>query len=242
MCCDLRTHVKVIAIICLIFTALGSLNLIGTVGLFISGQVTPQVNMIYGGSNTLALFIQVIVYAFWIGSEIMCLVGAIKNNKCLLIPFIICLSLTILACIGFAIFFILLGSQALDALTSIDHQFKNDEDFQNAAATFGSIFFFLMIVPLLIVLGLTIYFLVIVVKYYNEISSGVVSGQQDGMVLQPYTTSPAVQGGGVSMVYAQPGAQNISYPYQQQPATNMYAQPVQPYTYPANNPGMKNPA
>ena len=101
MCCNLRTHAMVIAIICLIFTGLGSLNLISTFAQFASGHATTSdVYTLYGGNITVALGVQIVIYVYWVVSEVLCLVGAIKNNKCLLIPFMICLVLSILACAG----------------------------------------------------------------------------------------------------------------------------------------------
>ena len=250
MCCNLRTHVIVISIILLIFTGLGSLRLIGTVSSFISSQVTPEANLIYGGSIGLALAVNILVYGVWFVAEILCLIGALKNNKCLLIPFIIVEGLQIVACIGFAIFFVFLANQSVDELTNINYgnQF-DDQDFERFAGSVGGIFFYFMIIPLLIALGLTIYFLTIAIKFYQELSSGVVGGRTDGVVLQPYTSHntsgvphgvPLQPGGGVSTVYVPPGTQNVTYAYQQQPPS--YAHTQQGYAYPTNNPGMKNPA
>ena len=187
MCCDLRTHVKVIAIICMIFTGLGFVQLIGIIGIFIIGPVPPEVNMNY---FSLAFSVQMLVFIFRGVSEIMCLVGAIKNNKCLLIPFIICSSLTVLACIGFLIL-ILSKSQAVIVLAYSPLGFGiSDNDFEKVGETSVSVLNFLVSVPFLITMGLTIYFLVIVLEHYKDLSSGTVSWQQEGMVITPNTNLP----------------------------------------------------
>ena len=232
MCCNLRTHAMVISIICLIFTGLGSLNLISTFAQFTSGSATSgDVYTLYGGNITIALGVQILIYVYWFVSEILCLVGAIKNNKCLLIPFMICLCLTILGCVGVTVKMIILGSESLWAQRA----------FGQPGVGIGGIIWFLMIIPIGIVLGLSIYFLVIIVKFYNELKSGVAAGQREGVVLQPYA-SPSVPPGGGKVVYTTPGAQNMSYPTQQYPP---HQQPNPTYSQPGYQPnthGIKNSA
>jgi len=226
MCCNLRTHVIVISIICLVFTGLGSLELIGSVTAVISAQVTREANLIYGGSNELALGIHILLFATWLVAEILCLIGALKNKKFFLIPFIIVQCLTIVAIVVFVTFFIIMA-----------HKTSADATHESYAA----IFFYILVIPLLVVLGLTIYFLTITIKFFQELSSGVVGGRTEGVVLQPYASPTQFQAGsGPSTVYVPSGAQNVTYAYQQQPPS--YAQIQQGYVYPANNPGMKHPA
>ena len=236
MCCNLQTHVKVIAIICLILTGLGALNLIGTFGTVLAGgQQSYDIGLIYGGNAALALAVQILIYSYWIIAEVCCLIGAIKNNKCLLIPFMISQVLTMIIIAGLGILFIFLGSATASALSS----HRSEYGYDNGAAAFGSFIFFIFLIPLLIALGLTIYFFTIVVKFYNELSRGITSGQRQGMVLQPYNAPQGVPpAGGVSTVYVPPGTQNVTYAYQQQPVANAY--PQQGYAYPPNNPGVKS--
>ena len=228
MCCNLRTHSMVISIICLIFTGLGSLNLISTFAQFASGRATSgDVYTLYGGNITIALGVQIIIYVYWFVSEILGLVGAIKNNKCLLVPFMISLCLTILGCVGVTILMIILGSQSLS-------------HFGPHGGGIGGIILFLIIIPISIVLGLSIYFLVIIVKFYNELESGLVAGQREGVVLQPYA-SPSVPPGGGQVIYATPGAQNMSYPTQQYPPQQQPPPTFSQLGYQPNTPGMISP-
>ena len=227
MCCNLRTHAMVIAIICLIFTGLGSLNLISTFAQFASGHATTSdVYTLYGGNITIALGVQILIYVYWVVSEVLCLVGAIKNNKCLLIPFMICLVLTILGCAGATILMIILGISKV-----------SDGD----ADGIGAIFWLLVIIPIGIVLGLSIYFLVIIVKFYNELASGLVDGHREGVVLQPYAP-PLVPPGGGQIVYATPGSQNMSYPTQQYPPQQQPPPTYSQLGYQPNTHGIKNSA
>ena len=99
---------------------------------------------------------------------------------------------------------------------------QNHENVQHVAGSLAAIYFFLLLVPLLIGIGISIYFLTIVVKYYKELSSGVIAGQREGIVLQPYSSQPMQPNTGVATVYVPPGSQ-------------VYQQP------PAYNPGMKQP-
>ena len=230
MCCPLRTHTKVISILCLIFTALGALNLISTIGAFLAGTTsTTDAKLFFNGDVNVSLAVQILIYVFCIVSEILCFVGAMKNNKCLLVPFIIQKSLTILALAAIAILFIFWGSVAGQALVET----TDDRDVRTVFGTLGAFMFFLLLIPIFIGIGISIYFLVIVVKYFQEISSGVVSGQSEGIVLQPYSSHPMAPNAGVATVYVPPGGQNPPYGYQQQPPA--YQQ------QPASNPGMKYP-
>ena len=213
MCCNLRTHVTVISILSLvILTGLNALNLMPII-----------IAIIKAGNAGLALTIQVAVFTVSIVAAVLCRVGVIKNNKCRLIPFMIYLCAIGLMCIGFGIFVIYSA-----AISTYSREWGN----------LGRNLFLLMLIPMFVGLALAIYFFVIVVKFYNELSSGIRSGNREGMVLQRYASPQGVPtAGGGSTVYAPYGAQNVSYAYQQLPATNIY--PQQGYGYPAQNPGLK---
>ena len=202
MCCNLRTHVIVISILSLILTILTILT-----GL----SIGPYYGFFWGLA---------IVVLLDLLSGTLCLIGALKNNKCLLIPFFIIEGLQIMACIGLTIPFVFLANQH----TRKKHTRKGNEEI-----------YYLFIIPLSIALGLRIYFLTIAIKFYQELSSGVVGGRVEGFVLQSYT-SPLQAEGGVSTVYVPPNAvyvpplcppnpQNVMYAYQQQPPS--YAQTQQ---------------
>ena len=66
----------------------------------------------------------------------------------------------------------------------------------------------------LIVLGLSIYFLVIIVKFYKEIASGHVDGFQQGVDLQPYVRLVSLEGGQALHAAPAHSSQDMS---QQQP-------------------------
>ena len=230
MCCNLRIHVIAIAIICLTLTGLGALNLISTITAFMAGGSSQDDSE--DGDAGLALGIQIVVFGLSIAAEIFCLVGALKNNKCLLIPFMIYLVLIVITCIGLAIWFIYVGALFYTVGTITGHPLGQ------ALGASGGIFALVLLIPVFIGLGLAIYFFVIVVKFYGELSSGIRSGEREGIVLQPYASPQGVPAtGGVSTVYVPHGAQNVSHAYQQQPATNVY--PQQGYGYPAQNPELK---
>ena len=165
MCCSNRTHVLVISIICLVLTVISTIWYgLTTVAAFIHGVHQRSLfSSIYGGYIGVALGVQTMIYVFWITSEILSIVGAVKNNKCLLVPFMVCLALQMLFFIGFAIFVFWLAYGP------------------------GLIYVLIYIIPLLVGLGISIYFLAITIKFHMELSSGRVHGVQPGMVLQPYT-------------------------------------------------------
>ena len=164
MCCTTRTHVIVLSKLCLVFTGISAIfNGRETISAFLSGNSTNQrISDIYAERLGLAAGIQAIIHVVWITSEILCIIGAAKYKRGFLIPFMICLSLQIVACIGFSV---LVG------------------------VIFGYIHFALAmiyIIPLVIALGVTIYILVIVINFYRELARGIVQGVHTGMMLQPH--------------------------------------------------------
>ena len=62
------------------------------------------------------------------------------------------------------------------------------QDTAQGVATLGGVGTLLMLIPVLIVLAFVIYFFAIVVKFYKQLSYGIRSGEQEGIVLQPYTS------------------------------------------------------
>ena len=165
MCCDLQTHVRVIAIVCIVLITAAT------------GAIGYQV--LYEGNRNALMGICVLfaVYVIHWFSYIICLVGAQKRNKCLLIPSIIVTSLHILLWIGLGILIIVLLPTAALLLDILSFGLFSQGD-RNEIATIGGVLFFLLIIPVLTGLGLSIYFLTVVGMFSNEISSGVVSGHQ----------------------------------------------------------------
>ena len=224
MCCNLQTHVRVIAIICITLTGLG-----GFLSLF--AAITPLVkgSQIYSG-YIVWIVVQIVITGVQLVSYILCLIGSNKRNKWLLIPFMILTSLHIPLCIILEIYII---PMFFEGLFGKHHP--------HGMGGLLAAFLFPLIIALLIAVGLSIYFLTIVIKFYNEISSGIISGEQQGMVLQSYNTpQTAQQGGGVAIVYVPPATQTVVYQYPQQPPSNPYTQ--QGYGYHPNNAGMQNPS
>ena len=205
MCWNLRIHAMVISIICLILTGLASLDFIITIGKLSSGHFTSnEVSTLLGGgvyspASVFLLVLQISISIYWIVSEVLCLAGAIKNNKCLLIPFMIGLCLPILGCVGLIILMIIYGF--LDA---------------HPHDPYGKIDLLVRMIPICIILGFSIYFLVIIVKFYKELASGIVDGQREGVVLQTFD-SPLAPPAGTQVVNASSELEKSSYPPQQYP-------------------------
>ena len=143
MCCNLQTHVKVIVIIEMI-------PMVYTLFLTIKGMFTEDyIRFLYTsplGALTAANVVCIV-------SAILGFVGAIKNNKCMLIPIMISKCLIILFCIGAGIF-------CVYAYSTNNHPHSM------------ALLWVIVILPgLLCVLGLEIYFLIIVLRFYKEISN-----------------------------------------------------------------------
>jgi hypothetical protein len=120
----------------------------------------------YGPLEGLTFGLHILAHVVLLVSGILGIIGALKNNKCLLIPFIIGEGLTILACVGTTNFFVFLANQRT----------KEGLEF----------LFYAFLIPVLIALGLSIYFLTISIKFYQELSSRVVDRRTEGFALQPY--------------------------------------------------------
>ena len=169
MCCNHRTHVIVISIVWLILTGLSALGfVVSTVGTFTIGSSNLK-DLNQNDLNYIHLIvgIQAVMHIFLITSGILSIVGAVKNKKCLLVPFMISMALQILVCIGGGIY-------ACVVL---------DKAGYNASAL-------IFIIPLLIGIGISVYFLTIPIILYNELSSGEVGEVRPGMVLRTYTSPP----------------------------------------------------
>jgi len=154
MCCSLQMHAIVISSICLLFT------------LFTSGYFAKEIIFFISHTNGLVAGLGVFILIsnlFAITSQILSIVGSSKNNKCLLIPFIISLILRLLEYIVVGIYM---------AYILIEQANYN----VNPRTVF---------LPLSIGFGITTYFLRVIVKFYDALSSR--SSLQPAMLLKPYT-------------------------------------------------------
>ena len=120
-------------------------------------------------------------------SGLLCLIGAVKRRKNLLIPHVIVIFLTVLGISVAAIFLLVSGSVlAAGGIAMMDNQ-------TGPTAWLGlgfGIFFLIVLIPILIALGLHIYYLVIVYKYYTELlNSGVPNSNTTAVMVLNTTTS-----------------------------------------------------
>ena len=134
---------------------------ISIISLIITGLAYWGLISTYVLYNNLTLTYVLCLY--WLVSGIMCLAGAIENKRFLLIPSMIGMCLIILICIPWlilTIYYWVLG-RSLEGMTP------------NLTAL-------LFLIYIVILLGPSIYFLGIVVKFYKELASETVAGQGDG--------------------------------------------------------------
>ena len=110
-------------------------------------------------------------YAAHLVSYILCLLGASKSNKCLLIPFMIVTALQVLLWLGIGIFIIYIG----------------------ATSSTLQIWIWLLLIPLIGALILSTHFLIIVARFYFEIAHRDISRQQPAIVLKTYPVYPVHQ-------------------------------------------------
>jgi hypothetical protein len=108
MCCNNPTHVIVMSSISLTLTGISAM------WFWVRGIIDGHLGI--GVELQAAIYIS---YVFSITSQTLSITVPIKNNKCLLVPFMICLVLHIVGCIGVGIFFGgLIGQYDLAELTS----------------------------------------------------------------------------------------------------------------------------
>ena len=183
MFCNNQTHVIVISSIFLALT-----------GISVTGYFLTHIN---GGLLGIGVGFQAAIYIFYVfsmTSQILSIIGAIKNNKCLLVPFMVCLVLKIVLCIGVGIFVVVLIGQ-YDLTPLVPRIF----------------------IPLSITIGVCTYFLTLVIKFYKELSSGWIDGVQPGMVLPTCRSPPVGESPKVPEYTLESGpeeqTQNIEIPY-----------------------------
>ena len=179
MCCNNRTHVIVISSMSLGVTGASALwNLLAIVSTLVT-EVDNQQSFggftgMYGGYLGLTLGILLLVQVLLITSQILSIVGAFNKKQCFLMPFMISLVLLILCIIGLVIF-----------LGVLSGKFPESSDIKTI--------FTIYIIAFLIALGIPIYFLTMAIKFYNELSSGLVYDVKADMLLSQIYTLP--QGG-----------------------------------------------
>ena len=146
MTCSLRTHTKVIAIVSLIITGI---SIIFNISEEVQENDAPyyshkSIGRRFGGNS---LAVEIIIHLYCVLSEVFCLVGAQENQKYYLVPFIVEMCLRTLGCGIVAIYLITLMPNIEDSVSP---------------------FLMVLLIYILIVFGLSIYFLTIVVKFFQE--------------------------------------------------------------------------
>ena len=242
MCCDLRTQTIFIAIKTIVVSGPTFCHwMLSAIAAMNRDPFTDHVALrnydYYNETNSATVHYEtnysiessvVFVWSFSnLISGVLCLIGAVKRRKNLLIPHVIVIFLTVLGISVAAIFLLVSGSVlAAGGIAMMDNQ-------TGPTAWLGlgfGIFFLIVLIPILIALGLHIYYLVIVYKYYKELlNSGVPNpNTTDVMVLNTTTSTFPAQN-------FQPNAypSQVAYDNQQQNIINngYQADPPPPYEY-----------
>ena len=217
MCCTLQTHVKVIAILCLLGTGSSIKAIINWL------MLVPSLLAIESsGVKAFAIIftlITIVNYLAWFVSEVLLFIGALKRKKIFLVPFIICICANILLFTILGLCVIIMGGKLMELInevqaTSETTVYSKEWNIGNPPNTgvenadeFGGLLIATILTPLILYIAILTYPLVIVVKFYKEISAEENSGQQGGIVLEPLTAeegyTPAVN------VYVPPGSEKV---------------------------------
>ena len=161
-CCSLQIHVRIIAIICLLLTAISALNIIKLIFIEYFGYTLNIFSYDVHDDNVLAIVVQIFIFMAHLITYVMCFIAANRRNKLMLIPFLIVTLLHILFYIGLGIWVIYIG--LVEVLKIIE--FTKNNDF------FGlGILAFILFIPILAALVISIYFLIVVAKFYHQIDS-----------------------------------------------------------------------
>ena len=143
-------------------TTMTALSALNLVKIAATGDVGYEFKLVYSGNYVLALSIQSLIFAFHIITYILLIFGSIKHNKVMLIPFMFITTLQSLLLCVLAVYFVYYG-------------------------TFLSL---ILLIPVFITLGVTMYFLTAVVQFYREINKGNVSVEKPYIILhQPYNNN-----------------------------------------------------
>ena len=158
-CCSLETQVRIISITSLIVTGLSVLNILK---LIITGYVSAILSLFFHDHFISSLFVQLIVFIVHLITYILCLIATIRRNKYMLIPFLIVTVLHIIFFISVSIYFIYLAIllQIAVEITSSD-----------VIANLGGVLIVLFLIPMTFASAVSVYSLVTVAKYYQEIEN-----------------------------------------------------------------------
>ena len=139
----------------------------------ITGYVSYILSLFFHGEFILAIVVQIFVFIIHVTTYIMCFMATIKRNKLMLIPFLIVTILHIFIYIGLGIYVIYIG--CLFVLTD------------NDALTGIGVLVFIFLVPIVIGLIVSTYFVIVVSKFYYEISIGISAAVLPTIVIQHST-------------------------------------------------------
>lgn len=140
-----------VKIMSLVFLALTAIDVLFVAGHLMTRDGSKTFNAIDG--------IQIVICVIWLGAEILGFIGAHKKEKFCLIPFMVCLGLT---AVLLTVLFLYFANHSGQWVRSPDTYWK-----------------FVFLLPIIIVLGLAIYFLVTVFKFYDQLSSEIITEQEE---------------------------------------------------------------
>ena len=167
MCRNLQTHVQIIAVICIGHWVCSTLFVFISYGIHYRKASDVALSGVQIGF-LVQDGISLVIY-------VLCLIGAKKRNKYLLIPFIILVSFYLSLLTGIIVLGIVLAT-----VFKLHRYIPRADHWRFLIALLPY-----LIIPL-IKIGWLVYSLTIVARLYKEISSGITSGQQQDMELQHY--------------------------------------------------------
>ena len=199
MCCPLQTHVRIISIICLIATGGSGLNILR---LLLTGHVTYFLNLFFHADIVLEIVVQICIFLVHLPTYILSFIATFKQNKFMLIPFLIVTSIQLVFVIVFAAYVIIIWTMGILFIGLFTEE--NTEEFFSAL---GGILLVIFLIPVFSVLGILVYFLIVVAKLFCEIHGRIESTIPPTITIQQCTPSinipghPYLDGKGDANVY-----------------------------------------
>ena len=180
MCCNIRTHLIIVSSIGYFLTVLAGLEMRYKFEPFLT-EIDIAQRVIFGGTLGLSAELKTLVGTIFVISELLCLIGAIKKKRILIVPFILCSSMQIIAGLLFTAYF------------GFSRGFKFAEISDALLLDCNS--FKMLVLLLCIRQVMAVYFVFIALSYYiKEPSQGVSEGSSE--TVSDTCTSPGKSAAG----------------------------------------------
>ena len=167
---ELKIKVKLVVAVCLLLTT----------GIVVGHWFISRNARDVSNGITKSAIPELCLYALGIGSEVLAMIGAMKREKWLLVPFVLFLSLVVMGCFGCYLNIITGGKEAI---TLVLGMLKSDNEHGKDT-----------IIALMVISSLfcvTAFSLITIIQLYKEIILDDISDEEEQKLLEPLSGSSA---------------------------------------------------